>query len=409
MTRFEPPHVSRPEPGPGYRERWQWDSVAWGTHCVDCYPGKLPDRVYLRDGKVVREEQAGTFPTIVEGVPDNNPMGCQKGAAWSQTLYGQERVLHPLRRAGERGEGKWERVSWDEALTDIADRILDAIEESGPEIDHPRDDAGRGRHMAVWPTQRLARAMLGGLTTDVNARDQRLQPGHYLTWGKFNPAGSAGSEFHTELSLIWHSNPVYTQIPTYHYIAEARYQGAEVVPVAPDCSPSHIHADYFFPVRPAPTRPGRSPCARSIIEERLYNDRFVKEQTDLPLLVRLDTGRFLRESDLEEDGSRRAVLRLGHGGAGSPARRRRRCAGVGSSRPLTAGGATCGLKDGSRVEVAPAFELLASAAEPRLHAGEGVEDLRRQPRRDPLAGAQGRQQAHLHLGDAPRSSTTTAT
>jgi len=62
-----------------------------------------------------------------------NPMGCQKGASWSHCHYSPDRVTHPLNRVGKRGEGKFERVSWDEALTDIADAMLDAIEEQGPE------------------------------------------------------------------------------------------------------------------------------------------------------------------------------------------------------------------------------------------------------------------------------------
>src|SRR3990170_1361988 len=98
-----------------YRQQWRWDKVFVATHCVDCYPGNCPIRVYVRDGVVVREEQAGTLPIIEKGVPDMNPMGCQKGAAWSRLLHSPERVLHPLKRAGERGEGKWKRVSWDQA------------------------------------------------------------------------------------------------------------------------------------------------------------------------------------------------------------------------------------------------------------------------------------------------------
>jgi len=58
-------------------------------------------------------------------------MGCQKGASWSHCHYSQDRVTHPLKRVGERGEGKFERVSWDAALTDIADGILDAIQTEG--------------------------------------------------------------------------------------------------------------------------------------------------------------------------------------------------------------------------------------------------------------------------------------
>src|SRR3972149_2356445 len=102
-----------------YRDKWKWDKVTWGSHSVDCYPGGCSWRVDTRDGKILREEQAGVFTPVQKGVPDMNPMGCQKGACWSCTHYSQDRVTHPLKRAGKRGEGKWKRVSWDEALTDI--------------------------------------------------------------------------------------------------------------------------------------------------------------------------------------------------------------------------------------------------------------------------------------------------
>ena len=66
-----------------YRDLWKWDSVTWGTHSVDCYPGGCPFRVYARDGRILREEQSGSLPPIEPGIPDMNPMGCQKGACWS--------------------------------------------------------------------------------------------------------------------------------------------------------------------------------------------------------------------------------------------------------------------------------------------------------------------------------------
>ncbi len=116
-----------------YRNKWSWDETTWASHCINCYPGNCQYRVYVKDGKIVREEQAGTYKPIEAGVPDMNPMGCQKGNAWSQMLSSPERELYPLKRAGERGEGNWTRVSWDEALSEVADATLDAIEESGPE------------------------------------------------------------------------------------------------------------------------------------------------------------------------------------------------------------------------------------------------------------------------------------
>src|SRR3989304_356397 len=55
--------------------------------------------------------------------------------------------------------------------------------------------------------------------------------------------------FLADLTLIWHANPVYTNIHWYHYLAESRYNGGEVVTIAPDYSPSAIHADYHLPVK----------------------------------------------------------------------------------------------------------------------------------------------------------------
>ena len=84
-------------------------------------------------------------------------MGCQKGAAWSRSSTAPERVLHPLKRVGERGDGKWQQVSWDEALTEIADHMLDAIEESGPETIIDEGTPGEGGLLAKMMFGRLDR------------------------------------------------------------------------------------------------------------------------------------------------------------------------------------------------------------------------------------------------------------
>jgi len=344
--------------GDRYRDKWRWDSVAWATHCVDCYPGSCMYHIYMKDGKVAFEEVAGSARKIFADVPDKNPMGCQKGATWSRTLYGEERVRYPLRRAGERGSGSWERVSWDDALGDIAEKMLDVIEQSGPEsIIHEMTPA-EGGTMAVWPTQRLLVNLLGGVATDVNAVINDFQPGHYITWGKFNPASNAGTEMRTKLRLIWHCNPVYTQIPNYHSVAEARYQGCEVIHLAPDAGPSSIHADYYFSVRPGTDAALALAMCRTIIEERLYNERFVKEQTDMPLLVRLDDGRFLRECDVTAGGSDERFYAWDLN-TGAPVLAPTKTLRWGKVKPALDGRRrTVRLADGSRVAVAPVFAVL---------------------------------------------------
>ena len=107
-------------PGPNAKTDWPSKDKYAGTEKV---PGmcQLCSTVcgiigYVKDGRVLK----------VEGNPnDPNSRGrlCARGQASLNHLYHPERLLFPMKRVGERGEGKWKRISWDEALTEIADKL----------------------------------------------------------------------------------------------------------------------------------------------------------------------------------------------------------------------------------------------------------------------------------------------
>ncbi|MFB6354227.1 MAG: molybdopterin-dependent oxidoreductase, partial [Halobacteriales archaeon] len=109
-----------------YREEWDWDSIARSTHSVNC-TGSCSWDVYVKNGQVWREEQAGDYPRFDLDAPDPNPRGCQKGACYTDYVNADHRVTHPLKRVGERGEGQWKRISWDEALTEIAEHVIEEV------------------------------------------------------------------------------------------------------------------------------------------------------------------------------------------------------------------------------------------------------------------------------------------
>jgi DMSO reductase family type II enzyme molybdopterin subunit len=276
----------------------EWDQVSFGTHCVNCIPGNCPLYVYIKDGQVVREEAAGVLETVEPGVPDMNPLICQKGLAWSRELKGPERLLHPMRRAGERGEGRWQRISWDEALGEVADAILDAIEEVGPEsvvLELSPEIA------AMTPSARFM-GTLGGTVLDVDGTINDFFTGYQQVFGKFSFAASMDDFFHSELLLVWHSNPAHTTIATHHYSSEARYHGSEVVLISTDVSPSHSHVDYHIPVRHGTDAALALAMCQVVISEGLVDRSFASAQSDLSFLVRQDTGEFLRQCHLERDG-----------------------------------------------------------------------------------------------------------
>jgi len=116
-----------------YRKQWTWDRVVRGTHHSNCGFQRCAWNIYIKDNVVWREEQASAYPQTNPDVPDFNPRGCQKGACYSDRMYDQSRLTVPLKRIGERGEGKWKRITWDEAFTEIAGKFIDAmISEDGP-------------------------------------------------------------------------------------------------------------------------------------------------------------------------------------------------------------------------------------------------------------------------------------
>jgi DMSO reductase family type II enzyme molybdopterin subunit len=338
-----------------YRRQWRWDHVAWGSHCVNCYPGSCPYRVYVKDGIVLREEPSGSFQTVEQGVPDMNPMGCQKGAAWSQMLYAKERVLYPLRRAGERGSGQWRRISWDEALDEIADNIISTLAQDGPETIVNQGTPAEGGLMASLLATRFMN-MVGGITTDSNGVINDFSTGLHITFGKFNIVSSVDDWFHSELLLIWHKNPAYTSIPYYHFIAEARYAGAEVITIAPDFSPSAVHADMHVPVEPGCDAALALSMCQVIVSEGLTNEEFIREQTDLALLVRDDNARFLRAADIEKNGIDDQFYVLTTDGKVRPAPRA--SLDLGNTPAVLRGQATVKLRSGSSVVVRPVFEGL---------------------------------------------------
>jgi DMSO reductase family type II enzyme molybdopterin subunit len=287
-----------------YRKKWTWDRVVKGTHHSNCGYQRCAWNVYVKDGVVWREEQAANYKQTNPDLPDFNPRGCQKGACYSDRMYDQSRLTAPLKRVGERGEGKWKRISWDQALAEIADKFIDAMisEQDGPGSIYwdLGSAASNGCHaIGVTRTGYLLDTPLLENTAEMGDH----APGVATTAGKIIFTSSMDDLLYSDLILIWGGNPNYTHIPNAHFIYEARYRGAYIVTIAPDFSPSAIHADEWVPVNIGTDAALALSMAQVIVEEKLYKSDFMAEQTDMPLLVRLDTERFLRGCDMIQAGA----------------------------------------------------------------------------------------------------------
>lgn len=284
-----------------HREEWTWDQVTYGTHLVDCYPGNCLWRVYTKDGIVFREEQAAKYPVIDASGPDFNPRGCQKGASYSLQMYNPDRLKYPMKQTGERGSGKWKRISWDQCLTEIAEGIVDGLGSQGPESIIFETGPGNGGYVHLLSVGRLFGA-LGATMLDLDSTIGDFNRGIYETFGKFQFMDSVDGWFFGKLLLIWHMNPAYTRIPSFHFISESRYNGAEVISIAPDYNPSCMHADEYIPVEMGSDAALGLAVCQVLIENSWVDYAFVKEQTDLPMLVRTDNHQFLSVADIEKNG-----------------------------------------------------------------------------------------------------------
>ncbi len=343
-----------------YRQKWTWDKVSFGVHHVDCYPGNCQWRVYVKDGIVYREEQWARYPTIEKGVPDMNPRGCNKGICFSEIMYGAERLQYPLRRVGERGAGRWERITWDEALTETADAMLDAIADEpngGAEtICYEFGPGNGGMVNGIIPPWRFTR-LIGGTVLDKNGMVSDFNVGLYETFGKFTFVSTVDDWFNADLILAWHMNPTYTRIPDAHFINEARYKGTRVISIAPDFNATTIHADLWVPVEIGTDAALALAACRILIDNGQINEGFIKEQTDLPLLVREDTKRYLRQADVEGKG-REDQLYVWDSRTSAPAKAPLASLALGDVDPALRGSYQVTLADASSVSVRPVFEFL---------------------------------------------------
>lgn len=353
-----------------YRKRWTWDRVVHSTHNRANCMSACAWNVYVKDNIVWREEQSQAYDEGGRGgAPDWSPRGCQKGACYSKLMVSPQRLKYPLERVGPRGSGKWKRISWEEALEKIADGIVTAaaahgaetvVGTPGPNFDHGPDSAAEFRFLRL----------VGASILDTFSGIGDMPVGTVQTYGMFLNDGTSDDYFNSDYLVLWSANPVYTRIPDVHFMTEARYRGSRLVVIAPDYNPTAIHADLWVNPKLQTDAALALAMAQVMITEKLFKAQYVKEQTDLPFLIRTDTRRFLRESDVVEGGrddafylwderEDKVVLAPGTQGMKKPT------LALNGIEPALEGRRSVRLAGGGAVEVEPAFALL------RRHLDDG--------------------------------------
>ena len=270
----------------------------YAYHCVNCQ-GNCAWEVWTdASGKVTRENQSASYPAISPHVPDANPRGCNKGVQHSQIMYGADRLLHPMRRAGARGAGKWQRITWDEAITEVATKLYDTMREKGPAGNYVHMGSGMLSEARAASVKRLG-TLLGAVRPYIASYVGDMFPGVSVVYGEGNLGCTYDFLYGADVQLFWGCNPNTSRIPDAHYLWEGKYRGGKVIVVTPEFNATAIHADLWVPVKAGYDGHLALAIVERLVRTKRYSEAFLKKYTDLPLLVRTDTRELVRLHDVD--------------------------------------------------------------------------------------------------------------
>ncbi len=308
---------------------------------------------HIENGRIIKIEP-GSFP-----LPEYDRRVCAMGMARLEQQYHKDRLHFPLRRVGERGKGQWQRVSWDQALDLIAERLCQVAAEYGSRSLAFFAGSGAAGVLTKNSAHRFA-AALGGTAHRAGGVDYGVPKGLEYMFGVpastyFRPGGHEMADaVNSRVILLWGGNGADTRLVDFHFIAKAQQCGAKLVCIDPNRSATAQRADQWISPRPGTDAALALALLDEILRHGWQDDSFLSVHSNAPFLVRRDDGKFLRGADLFGGD---AVDYLVWDSARECAASYARCAAPalrGSYRVTLAGGAT--------IECSPAFELLCNLA-----------------------------------------------
>ncbi len=228
--------------------------TAFWTACVINCGGRCPLRAFVPGGKIVRIETDNTIRDA-DGTRPRQIHACLKGRAMRERIESPDRLLWPMRRTGERGEGRFGRISWEEAVETVAEKLRHTIRTCGNasvfwQYCTGQQSAVNGRH--AW--RRLLNLAGGFLRYYGSCASAQISAAFPMTFGK--KAASAISEIaHAGLYVAFGSNPSVTHgsggSVSYQLapvLRQSRVRTVIVDPILTDTAAGL--ADQWIPIRP---------------------------------------------------------------------------------------------------------------------------------------------------------------
>lgn len=253
-------------------------------------------KVSVKDDKIVRVERAEK----PEGYECFN-RACLRGLSMPARIYSEERIKYPMLRVegSARGTQEFERISWDEALDLLAEKISEAKQEFGD---------GSVMVFQTGPSGKFNSSSMFGKAINSSGnfddRDAATTASYYPligNKGKWQTSDLRTAQF-SKAIIFWGDAATEGRPNSFHFFREAQENGTKMVVVDPQYIPACEHADLWVPIRPGSDSAMYMGIMNIIFEkdaagEDVIDYDYIKKYTVAPFLVREDTGEFLRVND----------------------------------------------------------------------------------------------------------------
>jgi anaerobic dimethyl sulfoxide reductase subunit A len=209
---------------------------------------------------------------------------CLRGRSYRQRIYSAERLLYPMMRVGKRGEGKFKRASWEEALSFVADKMIELKTKYGPTALLDQSYAG-----ATWGVlhksdqiEGLQARFLGMFGCRTNSWSVPSYQGttfsSRMTFGTIQDGNEDDAFAHSKLIIMWGWNPAYTFHGgnTFYYMRLAKQRGCKFVLVDPQYTDSAAAYDaWWIPIKPNTDAAMMAGMAHYIFTNNLQDQSFI--------------------------------------------------------------------------------------------------------------------------------------
>jgi anaerobic selenocysteine-containing dehydrogenase len=260
-----------------YWDNWmEWDSRHWPkkvarqyhlvpTVCFNCESGCGLLAYVDKETYAIKKFEGNPVH------PGSRGRNCAKGPATLNQVYDPERILYPLKRVGKRGEGKWKRISWDQALEEVGEKMRASREKRRDgimyHVGRPGEDHYTNRVIKAWGVD--------GHNSHTNICSASARLG-YTLWGEADRPSPDYANARTILLISSHLETGHYFNPHAQRIIEAKMNGAKLITMDPRLSNTASKSDVWLPTWPGSESIVLLAFANYLLQNDLYDKKFVE-------------------------------------------------------------------------------------------------------------------------------------